>query len=214
MADFLEERLCVDVRMGASYGDDYNVQITEAAGGAEFRKLVHAFPKRMWTINFTLLRDDLASRVLSLYHRVFGRYAGFRVRCEDDCTTRTDGRSAPTKDDQALTYVSSGVYQLQKTYGLGATALGIGRPSRVIYKPVAGTTVIAKNGTLVSSGVTVDTTTGRVTISPAPAYPADVMTAGCEFDIPARFNSRIEISAASMNVRDCGSIELVELLAP
>ncbi len=214
MAEFLEERLCVDVRMGASYSDDFNVQITETAGGAEFRKLVHAFPVRRWHINFTLLRDDLATRVLSLYRRAYGRYAGFRVRCEDDFTTTENGRTAPTKDDQTLTYISSGVYQLRKVYGLSGSAIGVGRPSRTIYKPVAGTTVVAKNGTLLSSGVTVDTTTGRVTISPAPSYPADTITGGCEFDIPARFNSEIEISAVSMNVRDCGSIELIELLTP
>ena len=38
MAEFLEERLPVDIRMGASYSDGYNVQIVETAGGAEYRK--------------------------------------------------------------------------------------------------------------------------------------------------------------------------------
>lgn len=214
MAEFIEERLCMDVRMGATYADDYQVEITRTACGAEYRKLVHAFPVRSFTINFTLIRSDLASRVLSLYHRVFGKYAGFRVKFEDDFTTAADGRSAPTKDDQMLTYISSGVYQLRKVYGLAGAAIGIGRPSRTIYKPVTGTTLIAKNGTLVISGVTIDTTTGRVTISPAPSYPADTITGGCEFDIPCRFNSSIEVSAVSNVVRDCGSVEVVELLSP
>lgn len=214
MAEFLEERLCVDVRMGMSYADDYAVTITQTAGGAEYRKLVHPLPIRSWTINFTLLRDDLAARVLALYHRAYGRYAGFRVRCADDYSTAADGRSAPTRLDQALTYVSSGVYQLRKEYGVDASGLGIGRPARVIYKPVSGTTLVAKNGTLLTSGVTINTTTGRVTISPAPTHPADVITAGCEFDVPARFDSAIQVTALSDRVRDCGSIDVVELLAP
>ena len=214
MAEFLEERLSMDVRMGATYADDYRVEITQTAGGAEYRKLTHPYPMRSFTINFTMLRSDLAARVLSLYHRVFGKYAGFRVKFEDDFTTAADGRSAPTKDDQTLPYISSGVYQLRKVYGLTGAAIGIGRPARAIYQPVTGTTLIAKNGTLVSSGVTVDTTTGRVTISPPPSYPADTITGGCEFDIPCRFNSSIEIAAVSNVVRDCGSVEVIELLSP
>lgn len=213
MADFLEERLCVDVRIGASYADDYAVEISQTAGGAEHRRLVHGLPRRSWSINFTLLRADLASSVLALYHRAYGRYAGFRVRCEDDYSTAIDGRSAPSMLDQSLLYISSGVYQLRKQYGIGAAALSIGRPSRTIYKPVSGTVVIAKNGVLLSSGVTVNTATGRVTISPAPLI-TDAITGGCEFDVPARFDSAIEVTAVSDRVRDCGSISLIELLQP
>ena len=214
MAEFLEERLPIDVRMGASYGDGYQVTITETAGGAEYRKLVHPFPRRRWSINFTLLRDDLASRVLALYHRADGTLAGFRVRCHDDYSTAADGRSAPNELDQTLTRLSSGVYQLRKEYGSGATPLGIGRPARILYKPVAGTVLIAVNGTPKATGISVNTATGQVTISsPTPAA-LDVVTGGCEFDIPARFNSDIEITALSDRVRDCGSIELVELLQP
>jgi uncharacterized protein (TIGR02217 family) len=213
MAEFLEERLCVDVRMGMSYADDYAVMVTETAGGAEYRKLVHGYPRRSWVINFTLLRDDLAARVLSLYHRVYGRYAGFRVRCVDDCNSSTTGRGAITTLDQTLTLISSGVYQLRKQYGAGGTPIGIGLPQRIIYKPVAGTLIVAKNGVTVSSGVSLNTTNGQVTISPAPSG-GDVITAGFEFDLPARFNSAIDVSAVSNNIRDCGSIEVLELLAP
>jgi hypothetical protein len=37
-----------------------------------------------------------------------------------------------------LSYVSAGVYQLRKEYGVDAAGLSIGRPARVIYKPVTG----------------------------------------------------------------------------
>lgn len=214
MAEFLEERLCVDVRMGASYADDYAVTITQTAGGAEYRKLVHGFPMRSWVINFTLLRDDLAARVLALYHRAFGKYAGFRVRCEDDFSTAADGRSAHNEADQTLTRLSAGVYQLRKEYGSGATPLGIGRPARIIYKPVAGTVLIAVNGTPKSTGISVNAATGQVTISSPTPLIGDTVTGGCQFDIPARFNSSIEVTALSDRVRDCGSIDIVELLSP
>lgn len=213
MAEFLEERLPLDIRMGASHSDDYAVTITQTAGGAEYRKLVHQYPMRRWTINFTLLRDDLAARVLALYHRAYGRYAGFRVRDVDDYNSSATGRGPITMLDQTLTRLAAGIYQLRKEYGAGGTPLGIGRPARIVYKPVSGTVIAAKNGVSISSGLSVDITTGVVTVSPAPLV-GDTITAGFEFDIPARFDSSLDVSSLSRDVRDCGSIDIVELLAP
>ncbi len=290
MPEFLEERLCVDVRMGMSYADDYAVTITQTAGGAEYRKLVHALPRRTWIVNFTLLRDDLAARVLAMYHRAYGMYAGFRVRCADDYSTAADGRSAPSATDCDLPLLSAGVYQMAKEYGAGAAGIALGRPKRIIYKPVTGTAKLAISGLEAPAfGFSASTTTGQVTLSPersrtitgitqaasavvtaagsgivvgesvyfsgvggmvqinglrgvvtatgagvltvaidSSAFGAytsggtlytrpqagEAVTGGCEFDIPARFNSRIEVSALSDRVRDCGSIDLIELLAP
>lgn len=212
MGQFLEELLPIDVRMGASYSDDYAVEITTTAAGAEYRKLIHALPARTFSINYTLLRDDIAARVLALYHRAYGKYAGFRVRCFDDFSSNAH-TGTPTALDQPAVYISSGVYQLVKEYGAGGTPLGIGRPRRTIYKPKAGTVLIAVNGTPLGAGISVNTTTGRVTLTPAPSG-GDVVTAGFEFDLPCRFDSTIDIAALSKTVRDCGSIEIKELLVP
>ena len=103
---------------------------------------------------------------------------------------------------------------MRKEYGSGATPLGIGRPARIIYKPVAGTVLIAVNGTPKSTGISVNAATGQVTISSPTPLIGDTVTGGCQFDIPARFNSSIEVTALSDRVRDCGSIDIVELLSP
>ena len=213
MSEFLEDRISGLISYGSSYSDEYQVTLTRTAGGAEHRKLVHPYPLRRFRL---IMREDVEGYwdVVNLYHRAYGRYAGFRAQAFDDHTSAADGRSAPTRLDQALTYVSSGVYQLRKEYGVDAAGLGIGRPARVIYKPVSGTTIVAKNGTLLTSGVTVDTTTGRVTISPAPTHPADVITAGFEFDIPVRFDADLSIGQSGPDTRVLESVELVELLAP
>ncbi|MER2601742.1 MAG: DUF2460 domain-containing protein [Candidatus Competibacter phosphatis] len=211
MAEFLDERLPVDVRMGASYADNYAVEITTTAGGAEYRRLIHGFPARRFTINYTLLRDDLAARVLALYHRAYGKFAGFRVRCADDFSTNAH-IGTPTPTDWVLPKISSGVYQLIKGYGGGATPLAIGLPYRKLSKPVSGTVVVSRNDVTLSSGVSVDYATGRVTVTPAPT--TEVIKGGCEFDLPCRFNSSIEITALSKSMRDCGSIDIIELLQP
>lgn len=214
MAEFLEQRIAGGISYGSSYSDGYAVQIAQSAAGAEYRKLIHPYPVRRFHLNFREAMASMWADVLNLYHRCYGRYAGFRAKAFDDYTTATDGRSAPTMGDQTLVYVSSGVYQMVKVYGLDAAGIAIGRPYRTIYKPVAGTVVIAKNGVLVSSGVSVDTTTGRVTISPAPAYPADTITGGCEFDIPVRFDCDLSVEQSAPAIRMLESVELVELLAP
>ena len=213
MPEFLEERLPVDVRLGMSYSDAYAVQITRTAGGAEYRRLVQPFPVRSFHINFTSDQADLWARVLALYHRAYGRFAGFRVKCLDDFSTN-NLTGTPTPTDRVLANTASGIYQLRTYYGTNGSALpSIGYPVRNLYKPVAGSVVVAKNGVTINSGLAIDTTTGRVTITPAPLI-TDTITAGCYFDIPCRFDSEIELTALSPSVRDCGSIDLIELLNP
>jgi uncharacterized protein (TIGR02217 family) len=213
MAAFLEERFPVDVRLGMSYADDYAVQITQTAGGAEYRQLVQPFPVRSFHVNFTTDQADLWARVLALYHRAYGKFAGFRVKCLDDFSTH-NLTGTPTPTDEVLASSASGIYQLRNFYGTNGTALaGVGYPWRNLYKPVASTVVAAKNGVTISSGLTVNTTTGLITISPAPLI-SDTITAGCQFDLPCRFNSPIEVTSIDVAIRDCGSIDIIELLAP
>lgn len=291
MADFLEERLPVGVRAGASFADEYNVEITQTASGSEYRRLVHPYPRRVWNVFYTQHTADLWDQVLALYHRAYGMFAGFRVKALDDYTT--NARTAPpTATDQTLAVVTAGsVYQLQLKYGSGGTPLGIGEPVRTIFKPVSGTVKVAI-GTLeqaITTMWTVSTTTGRVTFNAnktasvtaitkaasavvtvgAHTFVAgesvyfsgvagmtqinglrgtitstgattitvainssgfstytsggivntqpqtgEVVKGGCEFDIPARFNSRIDVNALSPGVRESGQIEIIELLNP
>lgn len=213
MAEFLEERIAAEIAYGSSYADEYSVQITRTAGGSEYRSLVHPYPVRRFRL---IVRTDLANagiRILNLYHRCRGQYGGFRVKALDDFTTAADGRSPPGMLDQTITRISAGLYQLRKQYGTDKAGLTIGWPERRILKPVAGTLVVAVNGVLKSSGVTMDATTGRVTISAAPLI-TDVVTAGCEFDIPVRFDTTITVDQAAPRLRGIEDVELVELLNP
>jgi uncharacterized protein (TIGR02217 family) len=213
MAEFLEERLSVNVLVGASYNDEYDVEITQTASGSEYRRLVHGFPMRMFSISYAELDQSLWAEILNLYHRAYGMFAGFRVKAIDDYSTN-DRTGTPTNLDQSLKTITAGaVYQLQVAYGAGGTPLSIGRPVRTIFKPVAGTTVIAVNGVAATTGWTVNTTTGRVTFSPTIATNS-VVTGGCQYDIPCRFNSKIDVNLVDYGVTETGSIDLIELLNP
>jgi len=290
---FLEERLPVDVRMGATYADQYNVEITQTAGNSEYRRLVHPYPVRYFDISYVLSNAVKRAAVADLYHRAYGMFAGFRAKAFDDYTTAANN-GPPTAFDQLLDIVTAGsVYQLQKQYGTGGTPLSIGLPVRTLFKPVAGTTLVGVRNSVTGdhtlTGFTVDTTTGRVTLA---ANKTDTVTGitqaaaavltvgthsflvgetvhvsgvvgmtqinglraavtatgattvtlsinstgftayssggtvntapqtgeevrgGCEFDIPVRFNSRIDFEHLTPDVRQTSQIELVELINP
>ena len=119
----------------------------------------------------------------------------------------------PTALDQPLDYVGSGIYQLQKRYGTGGTALSIGYPVRTIKKPVSGTVKIAVDTVVQNTGWSVDTTTGIVTFDTPPAGDAAV-TGGFEFDVPCKFAEKLEIRHIAYGYRETGQIRLIELLNP
>lgn len=287
-ADFLEERLDMAVRYGASWGDEFKVEIVATAGGREYRRLVHPYPTRYFNIAWVKDNDAFGAQLLDLYHRAYGTFAGFRIRALDDYSTNgTIG--APTAFDQDLVALTVGsTYQLVKRYGSG-TPVDIGRPLRNIYKPVAGT-VLVGIGALTPDVSTwsVDTTTGVVTFSAnktrsitgitraaqavvtvgahtfttadsvhftgvagmtqinglrgritatgattitvaidstafgtwtsggtvnSAPQATETVRAGCEFDVPVRFNSRLQIEMLSPNMRAANDVELMELVA-
>lgn len=286
---FLEERLPACVRLGASWSENYDVIITRTASSSEYRQLVQPFPIRRFRVSY--IRDEvdtLYDEIVALYHRVYGTFAGFRVKSFDDYTSNNNV-DPPTAFDQPLELVSAGVYQLQKQYGTGEPSLSIGYPVRTIFKPVAGTVKVSI-GLWEVTGWAVDTTTGLVTfdsnnskaitaITKGPttvitvgashgytvgtsvyisgvvgmtqingaratisAVGADTITVpinsnafsnyvsggtvntrpqtgevvrgGFEFDIPARFDSTFDVTPLTPNIRETGTIDLVELLNP
>jgi uncharacterized protein (TIGR02217 family) len=162
---FLEERLPVEISYGAVYTDSHAVEVITSSSGAEYRRLVHALPLLAMDISYAFRNDRwVYDSVKRLYDRARGRFGGFRVRNHADFSTNAE-ISAPTAMDEPLALVSAGVYQLQKRYGLGATALaGVGYPVRTIYKPVAGTVLFGVAGAVYPSAQwSVNTTTGRIT---------------------------------------------------
>lgn len=289
MADFLDERLAVDVRMGASYADEFAVDITTTRGGSEYRRLIHPYPVRHFAVKFTLDNADLWARVLGLYHRAYGMFAGFRVKCIDDYSTNAN-TGTPTAFDSAMALISGSNYQLQKKYGAGGTPLAIGLPARSIFKPVAGTVKVgigtvelpsggfsvSSNGVVTLPNKTANITgitkgavttyinaTGHTFVTGDTVYVSGVVgmtqingkrltvtsyltgvdfgvslessaysnwttggtcktapqsgeavTCCCYFDIPCRFNSRIDVQHISSNMREGSNIDIIELVNP
>ena len=164
MADFLEERLDHNkIRMGASFTEEYAVNVVQTSGGNEYRSLIHVYPRRTFDISQLLEKEETYNYVLALYHRAHGQYAGFRIRCYDEFSSN-GATGTPTAFDQPMVLVSAGVYQLAKRYGTDKAAGATGYAYRLIKKPVSGTVLVGVGSTAIrSADWSVDTTTGRVT---------------------------------------------------
>jgi hypothetical protein len=78
----------------------------------------------------------------------------------------------------------------------------------LILSVVAGTSItVAVN----SSGFSNYTSGGTANTRP---QAGEVVSGGCYFDLPCRFNSKIEVSHMSDALRDCGGIDIIELVKP
>ena len=101
-------------------------------------------------------------------------------------------------------------FQLRKNYTTGTETL-----QRPITKPVAGTTVVAKDGVpqTITTHYTIDETTGIITFVTAPLA-AEVITAGFQFDVPCRFDiDQLAVNADTFGIRST-DIPIVEIRSP
>ena len=93
-------------------------------------------------------------------------------------------------------------FQLSKAYG------SVVRP---IAKPVAGSVRTAVAGSELTSGFSVDATTGIVNFVVPPAEGAEV-TAGFLFDTPVRFAaSQIDLTLEGFNAGRTAAVSLIEI---
>ena len=123
--------------------------------------------------------------LISYFHAMAGRAHGFRYKDHSDYSSADVMTDPITDTDQTIgTGDNSEVdFQLIKTYTEGALSR-----VRNITKPVAGTTVVALDGTPQPAGWSIDTTTGIITFDSAPGTDV-IVTAGFEFDVPCRFGT-------------------------
>jgi len=166
MPSFLEDRLPINIDYGSSFGEEYAVEIDTTANGNEYRRLRHNAPRARYDLSFDM-RQQLwvMDEVVALFHRVFGKFAGFRVKNIADFSSN-GYTGTPTFADQACALVSAGVYQLQKSYGGAGSTLSIGRPIRTVFKPVTGTVLFGVGGAAYPSGQwSVASATGLVTLA-------------------------------------------------
>lgn len=191
---------------GSSGGPEFNTEVVPLDSGKEYPVQLWTYAKHRYEIAHNIKTPAAIAELRAFHFARRGRRHGFLLKDWLDWTSHADGQSAHTMLDQPLG-TGNGVattFQLIKRYG---TILPYDRP---ILWPVTGTLLVAKDGLVVSSGVSVARGTGIVTITPAPAN-GTVLTGGFEFDVPVAFQDDwLSITFDTINSRTAGSVQLRE----
>lgn len=202
---FHEVRFPDNISRGARGGPERRTQIVVLASGDEERNGSWANSRRRYDVAYGIRRaDDLAS-VVAFFEARNGRLHGFRYKDWADYKSNLPSQAVNPTDQQIGTGTGSlQTFQLTKRYTSGAQTW-----VRTIAKPVAGTVRVALGMVEQMSGWSVDTTTGVITFTAAPAGGV-IIRAGFEFDVPVRFDS--DALDVTLDFERLGSITSIPLL--
>jgi uncharacterized protein (TIGR02217 family) len=203
MTGFHEVRFPTALAFGSGSGIERKTQITSLSSGYERRINAQALGKRRYLIGAGVKSLTQASELMSFFEARCGQLYGFRFK--DFADFKTGLLSNPVTPTDQVIGTGDGVtksFYLKKSYGI------VQRP---IEKPVSGTVKVAVGGVERSLGFSVDTTTGLVSFTTAPAVGA-LVTAGFEFDTPVRFDAdRIDLTLESANSGRIAAVALIEI---
>lgn len=197
---FDEVRLPEDVERGAQGGPRFLTTIVELTSGFEKRNQDWANSRALYDISYGIQTQSDYQVVLAFFYARRGRARGFRFKDWSDYTTGTSQLIFNVGDD------TTSVFQLRRPY----TDAGGNTFYRDITKPVDGTVRIFIDG-LETTAFSLDTTTGLVTFTAAPALDA-VLTWVGEYDVPVRFDTDdFQINLEYFDAGSVPSIPLVEI---
>lgn len=195
---FHDVRLPDTVERGAQGGPRFNTTVLELSSGYEKRNAAWSKTRGEWDIGYGIARFTDLEEVIAFFYARMGRLYGFRFKDWADHTV-----------DLGVQLVAVGgetTMQLVKRYVSGAYYF-----ERAIYKPVAGSVTIRKNGSTMGSGWSVNNDTGLVTFT-APLVAADQITASFEFDVPVRFaDDSLDVNVDIFNAGQIPNIKLIEI---
>lgn len=186
MTSFHEVQFPTDVSFGSRGGPEFSTDVISQLSGFEKRNINWSESRARFDASFGVRTLEQLSALIAFFRARQGRAYGFRYK------DWSDYKSCDLDETVSAIDVTLGVgdtnqdtqFQLVKDYVSGGTTY-----TRTIKKPVDGTVRVALNGSEVFSPATwsVDTTTGILTFVSPPGVGA-VVTAGFEFDVPARFD--------------------------
>ena len=204
---FHEVRFPEDISKGSSGGPERRTDIVTLRSGFEQRNTIWADSRRSYDASLGIRDIDELYDVIEFFEGRMGMLHGFRWKDWADYKSGAPGTATTAFDVQiGVGTGAQTTFQLRKNY-----VSGLQTYSRVINKPVAGTVKIARNGTEIFTGWTVDTTTGIVTFSVAPTA-GHAIQAGFEFDVPVRFNmDKMTINMEAFEAGSAPAVDIIEI---
>ncbi|MBO9419145.1 DUF2460 domain-containing protein [Labrenzia sp. R4_2] len=206
MADFDDIRFPDVVARGAQGGPERRTEIVELTSGFEERNTPWADSRRKYDVGSGIRHPDHLADVIAFFEARCGRLRGFRFKDWSDFKSSRPSTPVTLLDQEiGVADGTTTSFRLSKAYSSGGRSW-----SRRITKPVAGTVVVAVDGTPQASGWSVDSTTGIITFDVAPV--SGMITAGFEFDVPCRFDTDIiQTNLANIRLGEIRAIPIVEV---
>jgi uncharacterized protein (TIGR02217 family) len=204
---FHEVRFPSAIAFGSSGGPSRKTEIVALGSGYEERNAVWANSSRRYDVGYGVRSLDDMHAVVEFFEARLGRLYGFRFKDFSDFKSCPPNSTALPGDQLlGLGNATATAFPLVKTYSSGSASW-----LRAIAKPVAGSVRVALGGAEQTSGWSVDTTTGIVTFDDAPGHDVAI-TAGYEFDVPARFDTdSLVINLDSFRAGEIPSVPIVEI---
>lgn len=174
-------------------GPVHKTAIATTRSGVTQRNVDRYDPIHIYTIDFSLLSQQKLHALRTFHYVHHGMAIGFRFKDYQDFWFSSDGNANNIYGTPMQIGTGNGVtkdFALSKTYAVGAKSY-----TRRIVKPVAGgllydsrnnTIRVYVNGSLVSSGFTISSSTGILSFTTAPSNSATISVTGA-FDIPVTF---------------------------
>lgn len=203
--------------VGSTFGWGFATSIIETTTGSEYRTARREVVRHTGDLS-TGITDPEDLLTLKRFHMARrGALNGFRFKDPLDHLSNDldpmDPDTEITPQDQLLQLIEGETrkYQLTKTYSDDS---GSGVPYiRKVTKPIAGTVVVSVDNVEQTSGWSVDTATGIVTFTNAPA---GQVRAGFEFHTPVRFDAEadraLEVAFREWKYGDIPRIGIMEVL--
>lgn len=208
MSGFHEVQFPPDISYGSRGGPERRTDVVTLRSGGEQRNSLWANSRRRYNALYSVKKYSQLEAALAFFEERRGRFYGFRWK--DWLDYRSAAAGAPIAATDQLIGVGDGatrIFQLKKNYGAAFAPW-----ARDIRKPVAGTVKVAIAAVEQMSGWSVDPTTGVVAFDLAPGV-GQVIRAGFEFDVPARFDTDVfDVSLSAFELGDVPTLPVVEIL--
>lgn len=205
MTAFHEIRFPTAISIGSSGGPERLTRVVSLASGHEQRNTPWADSRRRYEAGLGVRHINDLYDAVAFFEARRGPLYGFRWKDWADYRSGRPG-DVPAPTDQVIGTGdgSARTFQLVKSYG------DLTPWARDITKPTAGTTRVSIDGAE-TTAFSVDETTGVITLDAAPAA-GETITAGFEFDVPARFESdRFDVSLSGFQAGEIPSIPILEV---
>lgn len=186
---FIETQFPPDISIGATGGPGFQTDVITVNSGFEQRNATWADARCVWDVAHGVKTQSQLNDLIAFFRVMKGRANGFRFKDWADFVVASG--------QGVFTTIDATHFQMVRRYTTAGT-----NHDRVIKKPVSGSVVVT-GGT----GVTIDHTTGIVTVS------SGTPTAWTgQFDVPARFDTdQMKATIEHYNAFTWGQIPVVEI---